>query len=141
MGRLRYDAFGDHTGPELRLGGSDWVWRRHGAAVGGTRYEDGITVHSRSSVTIDLNRECSAYRALVGVDDMSRGLGSVRFSVWADGVRLWRSPVVEGGDPAVPVRVDVAGRSVIRLVTEASRPSGALVPVDWAEARIDCAGG
>ncbi|URM92704.1 NPCBM/NEW2 domain-containing protein [Streptomyces sp. MRC013] len=141
MARLEYDVFGDHTGPELRLGGSGWVWRRHGPTVGGTTYGHGITVHSRSSVTIDLNRECSTYRALAGIDDVSGGLGAARFSVWADGVRLWRSPVVEGRDSAVPVRVDVTGRSAIRLVAEASRPSGALVPAVWAEARIDCAGG
>nr|WP_229840536.1 sigma-70 family RNA polymerase sigma factor [Streptomyces roseolilacinus] len=141
VGRLKFDVFGDHTRPELRLGGSGWVWQRYGLSVGGTAYEDGITVHSRSSVVIDLNRECSTYQALAGVDDMAKGLGSVRFSVWADGVRLWRSPVVDGGDPAVPVRVGIAGRATIRLVTEPSRPSGALLPADWAQARISCAGG
>ncbi|MFJ8696238.1 sigma-70 family RNA polymerase sigma factor [Streptomyces roseolilacinus] len=141
VGRLKFDVFGDHARPELRLGGSGWVWQRYGLSVGGTTYEDGITVHSKSSVVIDLNRECSTYQALAGVDDMAKGLGSVRFSVWADGVRLWRSPVVDGGDPAVPVRVGIAGRATIRLVTEPSRPSGALLPADWAQARISCAGG
>ncbi|MEU2184059.1 NPCBM/NEW2 domain-containing protein [Streptomyces thermolilacinus] len=141
MGHLKYDVYGDHTGPELRLGGSGWVWQRSGLSIGGTTYGHGITVHPRSSVIVDLNQECSTYQAFVGVDDMSKGLGSVRFSVWADGVRLWQSPVVDGGDPAVPVRVGIAGHETIRLVTEPSRPSGAVALADWADARISCTGG
>jgi hypothetical protein len=141
VGHLKYDVFGDHTGPELRLGGSGWVWQRSGLSIGGTTYGHGITVHPRSSVIVDLNAECSTYQAFVGVDDMSKGLGSVRFSVWADGVRLWQSPVVDGGDPAVPVSVGIAGRETIRLVTEPSRPSGAMALADWADAGISCTGG
>lgn len=110
-------------------------------SIGGTWYEQGITVHPRSSVVVDLNRRCSTYAAFVGVDDMTSGLGSVRFSVYADGARLWRSPVVDGGDPAVPVRVGIAGRTSIRLVTEPSRPFGAVGLADWADARITCADG
>ncbi len=140
VGRLPYDLTGDRSGPELRRSGSGWVWQRNGLSIGRTAYGHGITVHARSAVTVDLNRECSTYQAVVGVDDMTMGLGSVRFSVWADGVRLWQSPAVDGGDPAVPVRVGIAGRTTIRLVTEPSRPSGAIALADWAEARISCAG-
>jgi hypothetical protein len=96
-------------------------------------------VHGRSSVTIDLNRSCSSYDALVGVDDLTLRLGKVRFAVYADGVRLWRSGLVEGGDPAVPVHVNLVGRSTVRLVVE---PRGALDNValaDWAESRFTCA--
>uniref|UniRef100_UPI00165683AE NPCBM/NEW2 domain-containing protein n=1 Tax=Streptomyces sp. TRM49041 TaxID=2603216 RepID=UPI00165683AE len=140
VSRLKYNVFGDHTGPELRLGGSSWLWQRYGMSIGGRTYAHGITVHPRSSVTIDLNRECSTYAAFVGVDDMSRRLGSVRFSVYGDGVRLWRSPVVAGGEPAVPVRVDIAGRKSIRLVAEPAGRFGAVTSADWAEARISCSG-
>uniref|UniRef100_UPI001E2A2D7E NPCBM/NEW2 domain-containing protein n=1 Tax=Streptomyces sp. DH12 TaxID=2857010 RepID=UPI001E2A2D7E len=142
VGRLAFDVLGDHTGPELRLGRSSWVWQRGGMSVGGTPYGQGITVHPSSSVVVDLNRRCSTYTAFVGVDDMTRGVGSVRFSVYADGVRLWRSPVVDGGDPAVPVRVDISGRRTIRLVTEpGAGPLGAVGLADWADAGITCAGG
>ncbi|MFF8233308.1 sigma-70 family RNA polymerase sigma factor [Streptomyces caelestis] len=44
----------------------------------------------------------------------------VYFSVYADGVRLWRSGLVEGGDPAVPVQVNLTGSSTVRLVVEIS---------------------
>ncbi|MFF7310503.1 sigma-70 family RNA polymerase sigma factor [Streptomyces sp. NPDC008137] len=136
---LSYDISGDGTEPEMRIGLSSWVWKRYGMSIGDQRYAHGVTVHGRSSVTIDLNRSCSSYDALVGVDDLTLRLGTVRFSVYADGVRLWRSGLVDGGDPAVPVHVNLAGRSTVRLVVE---PRGALDNValaDWAESRFTCA--
>ena len=95
-------------------------------------------MHGQSSVTIDLNRSCSSYDALVGVDDMTLRLGKVYFSVYADGARLWRSSLVEGGDPAVPVHVNLTGRSTVRLVVEPRSALDNLMPVDWAASRFTC---
>ncbi|KJK34154.1 ECF subfamily RNA polymerase sigma-24 subunit [Streptomyces variegatus] len=135
---LSYDINGDDTKPEMRIGSSSWVWKRSGLSVGDQRYAHGVTVHGRSSVTVDLNRSCSSYDALVGVDDMTLRLGKVYFSVYADGARLWRSPLVEGGDPALPVHVDLTGRSTVRLVVEPRSALDNLMPVDWAESRFTC---
>ncbi|MFF5024266.1 sigma-70 family RNA polymerase sigma factor [Streptomyces collinus] len=136
---LGYDVGGDGTEPEMRLGESSWVWRRYGMSVARTRYAGGVTVHGRSSVTVDLNRPCTAYDALVGVDDLTLGLGRVTFSVYADGVRLWRSGPVAGHDEAVPVHVDLAGRRTVRLVVEPHRDVFAPAALaDWAEARFTC---
>uniref|UniRef100_UPI0004CB6086 NPCBM/NEW2 domain-containing protein n=1 Tax=Streptomyces sp. NRRL S-31 TaxID=1463898 RepID=UPI0004CB6086 len=139
LSELRFDAVGDGTEPEIRLGAGSWVWQRYGLSIGGKRYARGVTVRDESSVTIALNRECTAFDALAGVDDMALGLGKVSFSVWADGVRLWRSGTVAGGDRAVPVHVDLAGRSTVRLVV---RPRGDALdraaPADWAESRFTC---
>ncbi|MES9620171.1 sigma-70 family RNA polymerase sigma factor [Streptomyces tuirus] len=135
---LSYDIGGDGTKPEMRIGSSSWVWKRSGLSVGNQRYAHGVTVHGRSSVTIDLNRSCSSYDALVGVDDMTLRLGKVYFSVYADGARLWRSPLVEGGDPAVPVHVNLTGRSTVRLVVEPRSALDNPMPVDWAESRFTC---
>ncbi|MFI5856089.1 sigma-70 family RNA polymerase sigma factor [Streptomyces parvulus] len=136
---LAYDVTGDGTGPEMRLAGSSWVWQRSALSIGEVRYAHGVTVHGRSSVTIDLNRSCSSYDALVGVDDLTMKLGKVRFSVYADGVRLWNSGVVAGGDPAVPVHVDVAGRESVRLVAEPHGPLDSATLADWARSRFTCA--
>ncbi|SMQ17348.1 RNA polymerase sigma factor, sigma-70 family [Streptomyces sp. Ag82_O1-12] len=135
---LSYDISGDGTKPEMRIGASSWVWKRSGLSVGDQRYAHGVTVHGRSSVTIDLNRSCSSYDALVGVDDMTLRLGKAYFSVYADGARLWRSPLVEGGDPALPVHVNLSGRGTVRLVVEPRSPLDNLMPVDWAESRFTC---
>ncbi|MYS93177.1 MULTISPECIES: sigma-70 family RNA polymerase sigma factor [Streptomyces] len=135
---LSYDISGDGTAPEMRIGASSWVWQRSGLSAGGRRYTHGVTVHGRSSVTIDLNRSCSSYQALVGVDDMALKLGKVYFSVYADGVRLWRSGLVEGGDPAVPVQVNLTGRGTVRLVVEPHGALDDLALADWAESKFTC---
>ncbi|MER5749594.1 sigma-70 family RNA polymerase sigma factor [Streptomyces sp. NPDC002088] len=135
---LSYDVGGDGTEPEMRLGASSWVWQRYGLSIAGRRYTHGVTVHGSSSVTIDLNRACSAYDAMVGVDDTALGLGQVRFSVYADGVRLWKSGTVQGGDPAVPVHVSLAGHRTVRLVVEPHGPFDLVAPADWAESKFMC---
>ena len=135
---LSYDISGDGTEPEMRIGTSSWVWQRHGLSAGDQRYRHGVTVHGRSSVTIDLNRFCASYEALVGVDDLTPKLGRVYFSVYADGVRLWWSGPVEGGDPAVPVQVNLTGRSTVRLVVEPHGALDNLVLADWAQSEFTC---
>ncbi|NEC05776.1 NPCBM/NEW2 domain-containing protein, partial [Streptomyces sp. SID7909] len=139
VNELDYSLFGDHTAPEVVLGESGWVWQRSGVSVGGTQYAHGVTVNGRSSVVIQLNRQCTRYEAMAGVDDLTLGLGAVRFSVFGgDGTRLWQSPVVRGNDPAVPVGVNVAGQERIRLVVEPEQPFGGAALADWAESRISC---
>ncbi|MFI1529702.1 sigma-70 family RNA polymerase sigma factor [Streptomyces griseus] len=139
VSELAYSVFGDQSEPEVVMGQSSWIWQRSQVSIASTRYAHGVTVHARSSVTIQLNRPCARYEALVGVDDLTMGLGAVRFSVFdGAGARLWRSPVMKGGDPAVPVSVGIAGRSSIRLVVEPEGPMGGVALADWAESRISC---
>lgn len=138
VNQLKFDVTGDGSGPQVRIGESSWLWQRPGMSIGGTRYGHGASMHARGSVTIELNRRCATYQALVGVDDMTLGLGAVRFSVYGDGGRLWRSPVVRGGDPAVPVSVGIGGRRTIRLVVEPHTPFDTVAVADWAQSRISC---
>ncbi|GFM98447.1 hypothetical protein Sfulv_32580 [Streptomyces fulvorobeus] len=158
---MSYSAFGDHTEPEVVIGRSSWLWQRSGLSIAATRYARGVTVHANSSVLIELNRRCTRYEAMAGVDDLTMGLGAVRFSVFdGDGARLWRSPVVHGGDAAVPVRVHIAGQQRVHLVVEAAedtrtamgtgagmgkgngegvgRAFDAVALADWAESRVSC---
>ncbi|MFC7987060.1 sigma-70 family RNA polymerase sigma factor [Streptomyces sp. NPDC057336] len=136
---LAYDVTGDGSGPEMRLGESGWVWQRSALSIGGERYAHGVTVHGRSSTVIDLNRSCSSYDAVVGVDDLTLKLGKVHFAVYADGVRLWRSGMVKGGDPAVPVHVDLTGRESVTLAVEPHNHLDRVALADWAQSRFTCA--
>ncbi|MEU9439008.1 sigma-70 family RNA polymerase sigma factor [Streptomyces sp. NPDC048252] len=135
---LPFDVSGDGTGPEIRLGGSSWVWQRYGLSIADRWYEQGVTVHGDSSVTVDLNRACSSYDALVGVDDLTMKLGKVSFAVYADGRRVWTSGVIEGGDPAVPVHVNLVGRSTVRLVVEPHSGLDSVALADWADSGFTC---
>ncbi|MER5307167.1 sigma-70 family RNA polymerase sigma factor [Streptomyces sp. NPDC002773] len=140
VNELDYGIFGDGTKPEVALSGSSWMWPREGLSIADTPYAHGVSVQAPSSLIIDLNRQCTRYDAVVGVDDLSAplGVGGVRFSVYGDEERLWRSDVVRPGDPPVPVRVDITGRGTLRLVVEEHTPFGRALVADWAESRISC---
>ncbi|MFH9229698.1 sigma-70 family RNA polymerase sigma factor [Streptomyces lydicus] len=135
---LDHDVTGDGSTPEVRTAGSSWLWQRQSPEIAGTTYAHGVSVHAPSSVLIDLNRACTAYDAQAGVDDLSLGLGALRFSVYADGQRLWRSGVLHGGERAAPVHVPLAGRTTLRLVVEPVSPVDVVAVGDWAQARISC---
>ncbi|MEU1307653.1 sigma-70 family RNA polymerase sigma factor [Streptomyces cinnamoneus] len=138
LNELEYGGVGDGREPEVRLGPSSWLWQRYGMRVGGAAYRHGVSVHASSSVTIDLNRSCTSYDALVGVDDMTLGLGTVTFSVFADGARLWSSGPVRAGVPAVAVHAPLAGHKTLRLAVAPVSPADRVAVADWAMARISC---
>ncbi|WP_030180744.1 NPCBM/NEW2 domain-containing protein [Streptomyces capuensis] len=138
INELTWDLVGDGTKPEVRMADSSWLWQRQGLRVGGKKYRHGVTVHAPSSVTIDLHRQCTAYDAYAGVDDLGLGLGVLRFSVYADGQRLWRSGVMRGGRPAVPVHVPLTGHKTVRLVVEPASPNTVMFLGDWAQSQITC---
>ncbi|MFJ9827108.1 sigma-70 family RNA polymerase sigma factor [Streptomyces sp. NPDC101160] len=141
LSELQYGIAGDGTKPEVDLAGSSWMWQRSGLSMNGTRYAHGVSVHAPSSLLVDLNRQCNSYDALVGVDDITvplPGPAGVRFSVYADGERLWRSAVVRPGDAPLPVHVGLSGRHTLRLVVEQHTPFGHAVLADWANSRISC---
>ncbi len=139
LSRLGHSVYGDHDGPEIQTWRSSWVWQRWGLEVGDRRFGQGITVNSRSSVEVALNRQCTAFSARAGVDGLAMFTdGSVRFSVYADGQRLWQSAALGYGDPAAAVQVSLAGRQTLRLVTEKAGPGHLPALASWADAVISC---
>ncbi|WP_299542276.1 sigma-70 family RNA polymerase sigma factor [uncultured Streptomyces sp.] len=140
VAEIAYGLLGDHTEPEVVLGRSTPIWQRQNVSVASTAYAHGVTVGGSSSVVIELNRQCTRYEARAGIDDLALGLGAVRFSVYGgDSSLLWRSGVVRGGDPAVPVSVAIDGQASIRLVVESAGGLGGVTMADWAESHITCA--
>ncbi|MFJ2863067.1 sigma-70 family RNA polymerase sigma factor [Kitasatospora sp. NPDC087314] len=127
-------------GPSIRQKGSDWFWQHDSAWIGGERHPHAITVHAPATTLIDLNRSCTSFDAVAGVDDATLTPGGVVFSVQSgDGSTLWRSHPLAAGDDAVPVHVPLAGQKSIRLVvTPVHGIWSALNVADWAEARFRC---
>ncbi|UCM91809.1 NPCBM/NEW2 domain-containing protein [Streptomyces marincola] len=114
------------------------MWQRDDPSVAGREFAHGITVQGWSSVTIDLNRTCTSYASWVGLDDLTRGAGAAVFRVLGDDEELWRSPVLEGEDAAVPLNVPLSGVRTLRLAVEPRGPLGAAALADWAESEIRC---
>ncbi|WP_106973513.1 MULTISPECIES: sigma-70 family RNA polymerase sigma factor [Streptomyces] len=127
-------------GPSIRQKGSDNFWQRAGGWIGGDYHPHVITVHAPATTLIDLNRSCTSFDAVAGVDDATPSPGGVVFTVeGGDGSTLWRSRTLAAGDDAVPVHVPLAGQKSIRLVvTPVHGIWSALNVADWAEARFRC---
>ncbi|MFC5668248.1 NPCBM/NEW2 domain-containing protein [Kitasatospora misakiensis] len=126
--------------PSIRQKGSDWFWQRDAVSVAGTEHRHGISVHAPATTLIDLNRSCTSFDAVAGMDDLTVSIGGVVFAVQGgDGRILWSSRTLRAGDPAVPVHVPLDGQQSIRLVvTPVNGIWSALNVADWAEARFRC---
>ena len=88
--------------------------------VGAATFPRGIGVHAPSTLRYDISG-CTRFQAAVGVDREVGRRGSVRFAVFADGERLYRSPVVRGGDAAAAGR---PGHQRAALAAAPSDPRG-----------------
>ncbi|MFI6153964.1 sigma-70 family RNA polymerase sigma factor [Kitasatospora sp. NPDC051170] len=127
-------------GPSIRKKGSGNFQQRSGGWIAGDYHPHALTVHAPATTLIDLNRSCTSFDAVAGVDDATLSPGGVVFSVQGgDGTTLWHSPALAVGDSAVPVHVPLAGQTSIRLVvTPANGVWSVLNVADWAEARFRC---
>lgn len=81
----------------------------------GTTYPKGLGVHAVSEIHYNLNGAYSTLTGDVGVDDESGGAGSVQFQVYGDGVLLFDSGVVHGGDTVQHINVSVSGVQDLKL--------------------------
>lgn len=111
-------------------------------AIGGVTYDKGIGMHATGSLTAWLGGTCTAFRAVVGIDDevlQTPGqTGSVRFQVYGDGVLLAETPVLTTADGGVPLEADVTGVRRLRLVADEGTDGKNFDHADWADARVEC---
>ncbi len=76
------------------------------------------------------------FQALLGIDDSTDGRGSVRFRVLVDGRERYVSPILRGGDPPVPVSVELTGAKRLELVVDYADRADVLDHADWLDARL-----
>ena len=106
--------------------------------VAGQAFDAGIGVLSNSRIQVRNDAGQAWLMASVGVDDSSANIDQpVRFYVYGDGKLLAQSPAMTLGKPAVPLKANIAGRTIIELVVRGAR-SGSAPPVvaSWGEARL-----
>ncbi|MEV4615149.1 sigma-70 family RNA polymerase sigma factor [Kitasatospora sp. NPDC049258] len=126
------------VGPVIRPGGA--VVQRPSVWMRGSSYRHALSVPVPSQVSVDLNRRCSAFEAVAGLDDLGAGGGPVVLSVvGGDGRTLWHSGQVGPWDRPVRVQAPLDGQRTIRLVVAPSGGRWSLINVaDWAQARFTC---
>ncbi len=109
--------------------------------AGGKLFLKGLGMHSASRLTYDLDRPASRLEAALAIDDAAGGRGSVVFRVFVDtGDGHWEpkytSPIIRGGDPPLPITVDVAHAKRISLLVEFADRGDQLDYADWLDARL-----
>ena len=105
--------------------------------VGGKKGTHGLGMRAPASVQYRLDGLYETFEASVGVDDASRFEGTVVFVVTADGAELLRTELVRGGAaPPVPVRVSIAGKSLLTLTVEDAGDGASGDLADWLDARV-----
>jgi hypothetical protein len=104
-------------------------------ALRGVAYSTGLGVHSRSSVTYQLDPQDREFRAVVGIDDSAGGKGSVRFSIELDGKRVWDSPELTGKSQPLLVRpVSLIGAKKLTLIVDFGANADIADYADWCDA-------
>lgn len=91
--------------------------------IGGVTYPTGIGSHAPGGATYELDGKVIRIEGSVGVSDSASG--TVEFSLWGDGKRLWRSGNVEHGKPVVPFQVPLLGvRRVTLIMSDGGNGAG-----------------
>jgi glucose/arabinose dehydrogenase len=99
-------------------------------------YPKGLGAHAPSDVRFALNGSCTVFAAAVGVDDES--FGAVVFQVFADGVKIFDSGLMNASSVTQMVNVNVSGRTELRLVVADGGDGISGDHADWADARVTC---
>jgi hypothetical protein len=103
---------------------------------GGRLYLKGLGMHSAARLTYLLGAKSRRFQAEVAIDDGTSGRGSLRFRVFLDGSPKYTSSTVRGGEPPVPVSVDVAGAERLDLLVDFADRADVGDHANWLNARL-----
>ena len=106
--------------------------------LNGVTYAKGLGVHAGSDIRYPLNGSCTAFNAVVGVDDAAGTMGSVVFQVWVDGIKKYDSGVMTGDLPGKPVSMSLVGATELTLMVTNGGDNNVSDHGDWADARVTC---
>ena len=98
-----------------------WPWQRDHdldggpLLLGGIRYAKGISVHSAARLEWNLAGGFVRLRALLGIADLVAPEGDCVVTLRGDGKDLWHRDRVRGGEPPLPLDLDVRGMQRLEL--------------------------
>jgi len=104
-------------------------------SIGGRTFEHGVGTHAHSEMRVAIAL-AERFTAMVGVDDEVEKRGSVVFVVRVDGKEAVRTPVLKGGDAAVPIDVPLKGAKTLELIVEDGNDAFDYDHAYWADAVI-----
>ncbi len=108
---------------------------------GGHTYAKGLAMHSASRAAYRLDGRWRRFEAELVLDASAGRQGSVVFRVFLGGEaepwkRAYESPVVRGGDPAVPISVELGNSPAIALIVDFADDGDVLDRAAWLDARL-----
>lgn len=101
-------------------------------------YEKGIGTHSTSTIIYDLTGTNYGYfTSYVGVDRQMYGtVGSVKFEVWLDGIRVYDSGLMSSRDSQKFVEVNLGGAKELKLVVTDGGNGNGSDHATWGNAKL-----
>ena len=125
--------------PEVTAQNAGWLrFDRNQAGqpirIGRRTYERGLGTQAVSHITYMIG-PYRWFAADIGIDAAVGPRGSALFKVQVDGVTKFATRV-QGGQPAVPVRVDLSRGHALALVVLPNTDSNVYDWADWAQARL-----
>ena len=127
---------------EVPYFGRKLAWRRDVNLLGepmkmdGHTYQRGVSVHSRSVLTYDLNGRYATFEAMVGFDDASRGQGRVDCRVFADDKEIYANPDLRRDRSSGQAVAAGRGADQLRLQVDYGKGQDTGDRVIWANARL-----
>lgn len=112
--------------------------------LAGLTYSRCLGVHATSRLYFELNQRCTAFKAVLGVDDETGSSGSVQFKVYGTyrytrgTTLLYTSSVLTGSSASVPIDIDVTSKSGLILEVTDGGDGDAADHGDWAFPRVIC---
>jgi hypothetical protein len=106
--------------------------------LGGSTYDKGLGMHSRSRLTYDLSLGYHRFEALVGLDDQTGRRGRVRIGLLLDGkpIDLGWNKELTARDKPLWISVSVIGKKELTLVVDFGQFGDVQGHVNWADARL-----
>ncbi len=108
------------------------------------QFTRGIAAHANSKIVVQLPGPGKKFTCQIGLDNNPQtggGHGTVVFSVSAGGGNVFRSEVFQVATPAKPVEVDLKDASQFVLEVGDAGDGIGWDQADWADARVELAGG
>lgn len=104
----------------------------------------GLGMHATSRVALDLPTGKWLLEGELALDDSASDGGAVVYRAYGQGVGgdasewrvLYESPLVRGGDPAIPLRIDLRGATRLALVVDAAERGDGRDDANWLWLRL-----
>lgn len=102
-------------------------------SIHGERFKHSILAHAYSLIYFEITKgKFKYFKAKLGLDDAVGTRGEVGFVVYLDGQPAFVSPIIRGGDQAVPLLLDISRSQKIELVVD-SLTDNSYDQAVWAE--------